>query len=193
MAGAETLGSLRNGEKVAVSGTLWHFSEKPDIREFVPRPTAGRADAEPLVWAIDDTHAPLYFFPRDCPRVAFWATGKTTLSDQERFLGLTAAKKVIAIEGAWLERMRDARLFRYALPDDTFDQLYDIGMCVSRQTVTPVSVEPVEDLMTRLRDAKIELRVTPSLWPLHDALLDATLHFSMIRMRNAAPREGQPK
>lgn len=38
----------------------------------------------------------------------------------------------------------------------------------------------------------IEVRLTPSLWPLHDALIPASLHFSMLHLRNAAPRVGQP-
>jgi hypothetical protein len=172
--------------------TLWHFSEDKSITEFVPRPTAGKADATPVVWAIDDEHSPLYFFPRDCPRVAFWATPRTTVADKERFLGLTTAKWVIAIESGWLERLRYTTLYRYALPDDDFVPMYDIGMHLARRTVVPRAAEPVGDLVYALRDAGVELRITPSLWPLHDALLDATLHFSMIRMRNAAPRpEGQ--
>lgn len=32
------------------------------------------------------------------------------------------------------------------------------------------------------------LRVVPSLWPLHDAVVVSTLQFSMIRMRNAQSR-----
>jgi Family of unknown function (DUF6886) len=32
------------------------------------------------------------------------------------------------------------------------------------------------------------LRVMPSLWQLHDAVVASTLQFSIIRMRNAQPR-----
>ena len=41
------------------------------------------------------------------------------------------------------------------------------------------------DLLACLGEADIELRITPSLTPLKEALLDSSLHFSMIRMRNA--------
>ena len=40
-----------------------------------------------------------------------------------------------------------------------------------------------------IADAGIELRITPSLWPLHDMLVESGLRFSMVRMRNARPRE----
>jgi len=167
--------------------TVLHFSEDPDIAVFAPRPVASNPDSEPLVWAIDAEHAPLYFFPRDCPRIAWWALTTSTPEDVERFLGHTTARIVIAVEGAWLERIRDAKLYVYRFAAaDGFVSLEDHGCHVSRQTVTPLSVEPVGDLLTCLRDAGVELRVTPSLWPLRIALLTTTLHFSMIRMRNAA-------
>ncbi|MED2006824.1 hypothetical protein P4V39_01670 [Brevibacillus borstelensis] len=41
------------------------------------------------------------------------------------------------------------------------------------------------DLLDCLTQANVELRLTPSLKPLHDSLLDSTMQFSMIRLRNA--------
>ena len=52
----------------------------------------------------------------------------------------------------------------------------------------PLSVEPVGDLLTRHAEAGIELRVTPSLWLLADAIPNTGLAFSMVRLRNALPR-----
>lgn len=169
---------------------LLHFSEDPAITHFQPRPLPARPGAPPLVWAIDEEYAPLYYFPRDCPRVAFWTTPSSTDEDIARFLAHTAARRVIAIEGGWLERVREARLYAYRLPGDTFASLgpdEGPGYHVSREAVTPLSVEPVGDLLARLVDAGVELRLTPSLWPLYHALVPASLHFSMIRMRNAQP------
>ena len=51
---------------------LYHFSEDPTIERFVPRAPLARPEVEPLVWAIDEWHQPIYFVPRDCPRVCFW-------------------------------------------------------------------------------------------------------------------------
>ena len=172
---------------------LFHFSEDPTITEFVPRPVKSNPDSQPLVWTIDEEHAPLYFFPRDCPRVAYWNLPTTTDEDRERFLGsVTAARMVIAMEGGWMERMRLTKLYAYRFASDGFFSAEDHGCHVSPYAHTPLSVEPVGDLLTRLRDANVELRITPSLWPLRKSLLSATLHFSMIRMRNAGYPPGAP-
>ena len=177
---------------------LYHFSEDPRITIFQPRPAPSRgAFSDPLtaaeasarfVWAIDQEHAPLYFFPRDCPRIAFWPLPTTTLDDRARFFGHTAARWVIAIESGWLDRVCRAELYAYRLPGDTFapqGQHGGPGYHLSREPVVPLSVAPVGDLLARLIAAGIELRITPSLWPLRRALLPATVNFSMIRMRNA--------
>lgn len=170
---------------------LYHFSEEPTIAQFVPREMATRPGERARVWAIDAAHAPIYFLPRDCPRVCFWALPTTTMEDRERFLSQTAARMVIAIEGAWLDRVRATQLYRYALPEATFvedeAEQQGPGYYVSYAPAVPLSVEPVGDLLVRLMDARVELRLTPALWPLYHALIPATLHFSMIRMRNAQP------
>jgi hypothetical protein len=50
-------------------------------------------------------------------------------------------------------------------------------------------VEPVGGLLERHAAAGIELRLLPTIWPLVDALVDSGLAFSIIRSRNAAPRD----
>lgn len=96
---------------------------------------------------------------------------------------------MIAIEGGWLDRVRATQLYRYELPEATFvednDEQKGPGYYVSYEPVVPLSVQPVGDLLASLLVAGVELRLTPSLWPLSHALLPSTLHFSMIRMRNA--------
>ena len=62
------------------------------------------------------------------------------------------------------------------------------GYYTSKIAVTPQSVRPVGDLLAAITAEGNELRITPSLWELHDALQDSTLHFSTLRMRYAAPR-----
>lgn len=179
---------------------LYHFSEDPTIEVFHPRPIPGPSTystppppeqtSSLLVWAIDEAHAPLYWFPRDCPRIAYWALPTSTPEDIDRFLGHTAARWVIAIESAWLARLRETQLYAYRFPPETFEPQWEgggPGYHISREPVTPVAVEPVGDLLARHVAAGIELRITPSLWPLRRALLSATLHFSMVRMRNAQP------
>ena len=168
---------------------VYHFSEDPSIRYFQPHVPSTRSDAEPLVWAIDEEHAPLYWFPRDCPRVTFWAGPDADPEVASRFLGQTAAKRVHAIECAWLDRMRRTQLYAYRFASALFEPFEEAdGHWVSHQEVVPLAVEAVGDLLIRHVEANIELRITPSLWPLHDCILSTGLHFSIVRMRNALPR-----
>lgn len=73
-----------------MAGELYHFSEEPTIGLFDPRAVT-KASARPpgrewlngpLVWAIDDWHAPMYLFPRDCPRILIWPLPETTEEDR---------------------------------------------------------------------------------------------------------------
>jgi hypothetical protein len=155
----------------------------------VPHVPDTRPEVEPLVWAIDEEHAPLYWFPRDCPRVTYWPGRNTAAATVERFFAGTDAHRIHAIEAAWLERVRACELYAYRLDLAGFEPRDDAdGHWVSRVPVEPLGVEPVGDLLSRHAQARIELRVTPSLWPLHDAVSASDLRFSMVRMRNAAPR-----
>jgi hypothetical protein len=169
----------------AATMVLYHFSEDPTIAQFVPRPPLARPEVEPFVWAIDDWHAPVYFLPRDCPRVCFWPLPTTTGEDSARFFATVSGRMVIAIESGWLERLRTTLLYRYVMPDATFVDLHDHGVHVSRQAIVPLRVEPVGDLLAALMAAGVELRIVPSLVPLGRAIRQTTLHFSLIRMRNA--------
>jgi Family of unknown function (DUF6886) len=165
---------------------VFHVSEEPDIARFVPRDTEVVDD--PVVWAIDAAHVRNYLVPRQCPRVTYYASSRTTSADAERFLGSSAA--VIAIEQEWFERLRSCRLYCYHLPPDTFQCIDEgAGYFVSRLPVIPTFVEIVADAIAELSKRGVELRIVPNLWPLRDAVVASTLQFSIIRMRNALPRE----
>lgn len=169
---------------------LLHFSEDATITRFEPSPPPGQPKGEAMVWAITPDRAALYLFPRDCPRIGYWATPKTSASDRYRFLSQTAAERVLVVESAWVTRLCACKLFAYRLPPDLFLPTGMDGYHTSRIAVEPQSVVPVGDLLEAITAGNAELRVTPSLWPLHDTLLDSSLHFSMLRMRNARPRPG---
>ncbi len=100
-----------------------------------------------------------------------------------------SARVVVAIEARWLPVVQRTHLYRYDLPAETF-KVYDAGAgyYVSRETVVPQGVTPITDVLTELTRLDVELRVMPSLWSLRDAVVASTLQFSIIRMRNAAPR-----
>lgn len=164
---------------------LYHFSENPTITRFVPRPPLVHPETEPFIWAIDAWHAPLYYLPRDCPRVCFWPLPATTQEDRDRYFAHVSGRMVIAIEAAWVTRLLTTDLYRYTFDSETFFSVEDHGVHLSRETVVPVRVEPMGHLLERLVEAEVELRICPSLVPLGEALLQTTLHFSLIRMRHA--------
>jgi hypothetical protein len=163
-------------------------SENTSIGAFEPHVSATASSDEPRVWAVDTRHLPLYWFPRDCPRAIFWATGRTALEDLRLLAGAT---RVHAIEGAWLGRIRDARVFAYRLPPATFDPDPEVGdYWLSREAVAPLEVVALGDLVELHAHAGIELRLIANLWPLWDRVVASTLEFSGIRLHNAEPRAG---
>ena len=102
---------------------------------------------------------------------------------------LTAAGHVVAIETGWLDAVRQATLWLYEFPADGFRRHDDgAGYYVAHHAVAPLSVERIDDVLAELTRRDVELRVTPSLWPLRDAVLASSLQFSFIRMANARPR-----
>jgi hypothetical protein len=127
----------------------------------------------------------MYYLPRDCPRACFWPLPSTTPDDLERWYGGVEARMVIAVESAWLDRIRSTTVYRYVMPEAPFTSLDDAGMHATRETVRPLSVDALPDLLGALRDAEVELRVTPNIAGLGRLLVDSSLHFSLIRMRNA--------
>jgi Family of unknown function (DUF6886) len=169
---------------------LFHFSEDGNIPMFVPRPPAvvpvrppGRDWLNgPLVWAIDDWHQFMYLFPRDCPRILIWAKGDTSAGNRQLWLGEHRA--VAFIETGWLATLQTAVVFRYAMPADTFQNLEDAGMWVSREQITPAGRRSISSLDTELAAGGVALTPVDSLAPLKD-LWNTSLHVSGIRLRNA--------
>lgn len=164
---------------------LYHLSEQCGISRFEPRPS--RHMGEPVVWAVDEARLRNYLVPRDCPRVTFYAGPETTPEEVVCFLGGSPA--VVAVESAWLGRLRSCHLYCYHLPGETFECIDECaGYYVSRQAVVPARVEVFDDLLAALLGRGVELRFLPDLWALRDAVVGSTLQFSIIRMQNARPR-----
>jgi hypothetical protein len=164
---------------------LFHVSENPAIAAFHPRPSSLAPEAGPIVWAVAESHLPNYLLPRDCPRVTFGVCGSTSDVDRHRF-GVNGDGRIVVIEASWLNRVMGCVLYLYELPSDSF-KLWDesAGYWVSRQTVEPLGVTAVRELPSAITERRGELRIVHRLWPLHDAVAESTLQFSMIRMRNA--------
>jgi hypothetical protein len=165
---------------------LWHVSEDPSLHRLEPHVAATAAEREPLVWAVDTRHLPLYWFPRDCPRGTFWARTGSDPADVRRLLG--GAKRVHVVENAWLPRLCEVRLHAYRLPEEPFEPHPEVGgYWVAREPVEAVQRVALGEPVALHREAAIELRAVPSLWPLWHEVAASTLEYSGIRLRNAAP------
>jgi hypothetical protein len=70
------------------------------------------------------------------------------------------------------------------MPAETFER-WD-RFWVSRESVVPVELVELGDLVARHEHARIELRHARSLYPMWDQVVASTLDFSGIRLRNAS-------
>jgi hypothetical protein len=170
---------------------LFHVSDQPDIARFEPRPPPFECPLDEVaVWAIAEERLHLYLLPRDCPRVCF-DTENRDGDPTSALEGGTSATSVIAVEWAWLRRIDAASLYLYEFPADSF-RLVDEGpgYWITNDPVIPIGTRKIVDCLRELADRGIEVRFTPSLWPLRDAVARSGLRYSFIRMRNAQPRVG---
>lgn len=168
-----------------VPDTVFHYSEDGSIGRFAPHVPQTNPSHPPAVWAMDAEHSPLYWFPRDCPRVSVWANDdeqRAVLSD----LFNTEASRICACETLWLDRMREAHVYRYAFDGAQFApwELAD-GQYISGEVVYPQAVVVIDDLLRMHAEAEVELRFTPRLGTLVDRMLGSGLPFSFVRIRDA--------
>jgi hypothetical protein len=164
---------------------VYHYSEDGSIRRFAPHVSPTNPSQPAAVWAIDAAHSPLYWFPRNCPRISVWA------DDVEQQLRLTElfgteSHRVCAAESGWLEQVRDARLFRYVFDAAPFEPWAEAdGQYVAFEVVQPERVEQIDDVLALHAAAEVELRFTPRLGALMDDILQSGLPFSFVRIRDA--------
>ncbi|GAA3408182.1 hypothetical protein GCM10020370_42760 [Paenibacillus hodogayensis] len=100
---------------------------------------------------------------------------------------MTQSDTFVVVETDWYERIKSTTTFRYNLPIETF-QLFDeyAGYYISTQIVKPIEVEPLDNLIEKLISLNIELRFTPNLHPLRNAILGSSLKdFGIHRFANA--------
>jgi hypothetical protein len=164
---------------------LYHYSEDGSIRRFTPHVPPTNPSHPPAVWAIDEAHSPLYWFPRHCPRISVWAT----TAAQQRVLTDTfgtESNRICAAECHWLTRVRDASIFRYSFDPSSFAPWTEAdGQYISGDVVVPESVEVLDDLLGLHAAAEVELRFTVRLGVLMDQMLASGLPFSFVRIRDA--------
>lgn len=173
---------------------LFHFGDAGHLRVFRPRPVLrpsrrgsgsalGRAWLNgPLVWAIDPEHAPLYLFPRACPRILLWRGPLTTPEDGARVPA--GARMLALVEEAWRPAHGSGRIYRYAFARRGWRDVSDAGMWVSRQAQRPIGRVEIRDMPAALAAARVALRYVPRL-SAHRGLWQTSLRVSGIRLRNA--------
>lgn len=171
---------------------LFHVSEDPNITTFHPRlPT--RTDLDPtiaLVWAIDEARLPNFLTPRNCPRVAYNATDKTTDADRKRFFTSSRTEHAVILESKWLPAMLSTTLYLYEFDPAGFILQDDVaGYYVATETQFPILKHVIPDPLSELLRRSVEVRFVNSLWDAVDAVQASTLNWSLCRMAYAQPRE----
>jgi len=167
---------------------LFHISEEPGIELFEPRPTPSHFDnlTEDVVFAITGKLLHNYLLPRDCPRITYYSTEKTTESDKEKFFGKSTADYIIIVESDWYKSIAETVLYCYEFSADDFLLIDECaGYYVSYKAEKPINEIQIDNIMHELLSRNIELRFTPSLVELVGDVAASTLNFSLIRMRNA--------
>ncbi|MBB6126138.1 DUF6886 family protein [Mucilaginibacter lappiensis] len=167
---------------------LFHVSEQAGIKEFKPRPSPSyfAGITGDVVFAITENLLHNYLLPRDCPRITYYASAKTTPADIDKFMGDTSAGHVIIVESGWYEVMMSTTLFCYELPVENFSLIDECaGYYISYKPVIPLAVRPVAHIIPDILSRNVELRFTPSLTDIAKAISSSSLNFSLIRMRNA--------
>ena len=87
--------------------------------------------------------------------------------------------------------MQSCRLYAYRLPAGTFRPHEVGGYWVTDKPVNAIEQVLIDDLLGRHARARIELRITPSIWPFWRRVAESTVEFSGSRLRNAAPHPQQ--
>lgn len=165
--------------------TLYHYSDDGTIRRFAPHVPPSNPSHPPAVWAIDEGHSPLYWFPRHCPRISVWARDDGQQAQLSE-LFQTEATRICAAETVWLPEIERARIYRYAFDGALFAPWPEAdGQYISWEAVRPERVDALDDLLALHAAAEVELRFTPRLGPLMDVMLASGLPFSFVRIRDA--------
>ena len=164
---------------------VFHYSEDGAITRFAPHRAPSNPSHPPAVWTIDAAHAPLYWFPRHCPRISVWAYDDEQQGRLSELFG-TEASRICATETIWIDPMRTARLYEYRFDGRLFAPWTDAdGQYIAGEVVHPDEVVMLDDLLALHADAEVELRFTPKLGRLMDQVLASGLPFGFVRIRDA--------
>lgn len=169
---------------------IYHISENPDIKVFYPRPSPSEFDVVrgDVVFGISEKLLHNYLLPRDCPRVCFFISEKTTEADKLKFFGNTDAGFVVVLESKWIDSILNTKIYCYELESSGFFLLdANAGYFASYKTTYPLSVRLIDNPLGEILRRNVEVRLVPSLRKITEEVKHSTLGFSLIRMRNAMP------
>ena len=169
----------------AVPSIVHIFSEDGTLRRFAPTVPSSNPGHPPVVQAVDALHAPLHWFPRSVPRISVWARDPQEQALLTERFG-TEANRICAAENASLSAIRSTKLFRYTFDGAVFTPWAEgDGQFVTSAVVHPERIDPIDDLIEAHATAGVELRLTPRLGALMDAILLSGLPFGFVRIRDA--------
>ncbi len=168
---------------------LFHISEEADITHFAPRPSpSNNAPLErPAVWAISEETVWMYMLPRNCPRVAYRYNSEASDADITTFLHGDRSRRVLALEAGWFERCCITTLYCYEFSEQDFS-LYDQHALyyVAYTDIKPIAISIIAHPLQALLQYGVDVHVLPELWNLRELIVQTSLSWSIIRMRNAA-------
>lgn len=170
---------------------LFHYSEDPAIARFSPHVPPSNPSSLPYVWTVEARYAPLYWFPRDCPRVTVWANDA---AQRARLCELfaTERERVHFAPSTQRAALHACTLYEYTFDATPFSPWpVAEGQWVSSTPVEPLRVLHVGDIEARQHAAGVDLRFTDDLAAARDAVLACRLPFSIVRYRNYRPSGDQ--
>lgn len=163
---------------------LFHVSEEPDIKEFIPR-VSERLKGEKVVWAICEETLPNFLLPRNCPRVAYHCLPNSLQSDIDAYFS-TNERYVVAVESAWFSSITGTTLYVYEFDVKGF-YLQDkiAGYYISDTVPEIIGKTVVNNPLKELLDRNVEVRFLPNLWVLAKKIENSSLAWSLCRMAYA--------
>lgn len=167
-------------------GRLFHVSENPDIKTFIPRPSPSyfKEITGNVVFAINDRLLHNYLLPRDCPRVCYYARQDSSTVDIANYIS-PSGNFVMALEYKWKPIVEQTVIYLYELPAQTFTLLDECaGYYISYEPANPLSVKPVTNLLEEITKRNVTVKFVETLKPLSEMIKNSTLNYSIIRMRN---------
>lgn len=169
---------------------LFHVSEEAGITQFEPRPSPSPKTQleQPAVWAIAEETLWTYLLPRDCPRIAYRYNPQASEYDVSTYLHGDRHKRVLAIESGWFDRCCTTKLYCYEFNAEPFS-LYDQHALyyLAYTSVQPVAVSVITQPLKAIMQRGVDVYLLPELWDLRELIVQTTLSWGFIRMRNAAP------